>query len=132
MKKLLSRFCRDQEQPPLADHLDMPLLLELLDTHNVRGPAYRAFAQQLIEKVFLPSRGLEAVSPFLHEVYLVLREDHQEELVHSLLGDLAFEAVYFTYDLGQINNSPYRKDQALSHKKVLALLRAGGFSSFGF
>ena len=63
---------------------------------------------------------------------MLLIGDHHEELVHSLIGDLALEALYFAYDLGHISNSPYRKDQTLTRKKVLALLRSCGFSSFGF
>ena len=56
---------------------------------------------------------MKMISPALNELRRVLLADHQEELIMGLLGAVAFETMYFTYDLGQISNSPYRRDHGL-------------------
>jgi hypothetical protein len=89
-------------------------------------------ARTAIPDIFLPNKAIMIVSPILCEVYLALAEDHHEELVNGLIGDLAFESVYFSHDFGTINNSPYRKSVDLRHKKLLELLREGGFNSLGY
>lgn len=63
---------------------------------------------------------------------MALAEDHHEELVNGMIGDLAFESVYFSHDQGNINNSPYRRPADLRHKKLLEVLREGGFNTLGY
>jgi hypothetical protein len=46
-------------------------------------------------------------------------EDHHEELVNSLVGDLCFEVLYFSYDALALTNSPYRREVDLKSKKFL-------------
>ena len=63
---------------------------------------------------------------------MALADDHHEELVNGLLGDLAFECLYFTSDNGGIDNSPYRQENTIRQKKVFDLLREGGFNTLGY
>jgi hypothetical protein len=52
--------------------------------------------------------------------------------VNALIGDIAFEVLYYSYDSIYLNNSPYRREQDLKQKKLLEILREGGFSRLGF
>lgn len=52
--------------------------------------------------------------------------------MNSLVGDLCFEILYFSYDVLALNNSPYRREVDLKGKKLLEVLREGGFSRLGF
>lgn len=69
--------------------------------------------------IFTPNKALMIISPILYEIYTALAEDHHEELVNGLIADLAFETVYFSFDHGKINNSPYCKGKDLKQKKLL-------------
>lgn len=88
----------------------------------------------MLSEIFVPNKPIMLLSPILQQIYLSLAEDHHEELVNSLIGDLAFETVYFQHDIGIINHSPYIKTGSgdLRQKKLLELLREGGFNSLGY
>ena len=79
--------------------------------------------KNVLEDIFKPNHALLIVCPFLLELYLALADDHHEELVNGLLGDFAFEVMYFSHDMGQMDNSPYRKESNLRQKKIFELLR---------
>jgi hypothetical protein len=86
----------------------------------------------LLPELFPESESLRLVAPALNEVFLALVEDHHEELLNALLGDLCFEVLHFSYDAVGLNNSPYRREVDLKGKKLVEVLREGGFSRLGF
>jgi hypothetical protein len=132
LKKMVTTFVPQVEVPQIADRVNVGLLIELLESRELLGEKYRVLGKDVVADVFAPTRALLLLCPFLLEVYLALSDDHHEELVNGLLGDLAFEALYFSHDQGGISNSPYCREIDLRQKKVLELLREGGFSSLGF
>ena len=93
---------------------------------------YKILTKNVLQDIFKPTHALLIICPFLLELYLALADDHHEELVNGLLGDLAFQVMYFSHDTGLMDNSPYRKESNLRQKKIYELLREGGFNTLGF
>lgn len=83
---------------------------------------------------------IKILAPLLfHFIEQLLRMNHHQELVFSFIGDLLFEICYFTTEtkLNSLTNAVYMEEKhtkmlTIKEKKIIEMLREGGFKGFGF
>lgn len=132
LKRYVGLFAGGVVPAGLGERIAVPILLDLLETRQYGDERYRDLVRPLLGEIFPDGKQLQIISPVLHELHLTLVADHHEELVNGLVADLAYECLYYHFDSPSITNAPYRRDADLRQKKLLEVLRDGGFNSLGY